>query len=391
MDKSLTRYIAKTFQGLETVAAEELKKLGAEDVVLLHRAVEFWGDKALMYKANYCCRTVLRILQPVATFEFNTNEQFYKYIFRIPFEQYLFQDGTFCMHAIINQSIFSNSQYASLLAKDALCDRFREKYNCRPSVDKQYPDVSVDIYVNGNQCSVSLDTSGESLHRRGYKTTRHFAALNEVLAAGLIAISGWQADCDFVDFMCGSATLPIEAAMFAVNMPAAYFRNDFGFMYWKNFDEKLWNKIRNDADNAISEFNHTIYGSDISFRYIKEAKENVKKMKLDKWIKLSIESFEDVKPQPVPSVIIINPPYGERMKIEDVENFYQSVGNVLKQKHINSVAWIITPNKDAMKKFGLRPAQKFKVNNAALECIFYKYEMYQGSKKQKDKQEINSV
>lgn len=391
MDKSLTRYIAKTFQGLETVAAEELKKLGAEDVVLLHRAVEFWGDKALMYKANYCCRTVLRILQPVATFEFNTNEQFYKYIFRIPFEQYLFQDGTFCMHAIINQSIFSNSQYASLLAKDALCDRFREKYNCRPSVDKQYPDVSVDIYVNGNQCSVSLDTSGESLHRRGYKTTRHFAALNEVLAAGLIAISGWQADCDFVDFMCGSATLPIEAAMFAVNMPAAYFRNDFGFMYWKNFDEKLWNKIRNDADNAISEFNHTIYGSDISFRYIKEAKENVKKMKLDRWIKLSIESFEDVKPQPVPSVIIINPPYGERMKIEDVENFYQSVGNVLKQKHINSVAWIITPNKDAMKKFGLRPAQKFKVNNAALECIFYKYEMYQGSKKQKDKQEINSV
>lgn len=383
MHKNLTRYIAKTFMGLETVAAEELKKLGATDVVLLHRAVEFQGDKALMYKANYCCRTILRILQPISTFEFNTNEQFYKHIFRIPFEEYLSKDGTFCMHSIINQSIFSNSQYASLLAKDALCDRFRDKYDCRPSVDKHYPDISVDIYINGNECSVSLDTSGESLHRRGYKTTRHFAALNEVLAAGLIAISGWKADCDFIDFMCGSATLPIEAAMFAINMPAAYFRKDFGFMYWKDFDEKLWNTVRDEADNAICEFNHTIYGSDISFRYIKDARENVKKMKLDKWIRLSIESFEETKPQTIPSLIIINPPYGERMDLEDVENFYQSIGSVLKQKYINCVAWVITSNKEAMKKIGLRPTKKVKVYNAALECIFYKYEMYEGSKKQK--------
>jgi len=383
MGENHTQYIAKTFMGLESVAAEELRKLGATDITILHRAVEFWGDTALMYKINYCSRTILRVLQPVAKFEFDTNEQFYKYIFRIPFEEYLSENGTFCMHSIINQSIFSNSQYASLLAKDALCDRFREKYDCRPSVDKHYPDISVDIYVNKNQCSVSIDTSGESLHRRGYKTTRHYAALNEVLAAGLIALSGWNADCDFIDFMCGSATLPIEAAMFATNMPAAYFRNNFGFMYWKNFDEKLWDAVREEADNKISDFDFMIYGSDISFRYIKDAKENVKKMKLDNWIRLSIDSFEDTKPQSIPSIVIINPPYGERMDLEEIENFYQSVGNVLKKKYINCETWVITSNKDAMKMFGLHPAKKIKVFNAALECIFYKYELYGGSKKRK--------
>ncbi|MDR1878447.1 MAG: THUMP domain-containing protein, partial [Bacteroidales bacterium] len=228
MENRLTRYIAKTFMGLESVAADELRKLGAKDVSLLHRAVEFWGDKALMYKVNYCCRTILRVLQPVAVFEFHTNEQYYRRIFNIPFEKYISGKGSFCMHALTNQSIFSNAQYASLLAKDALCDRFRDKYNCRPNVDKQYPQLIVDIYISGSQCSVSLDTSGSALYMRGYKTTRHFSALNEVLAAGLIALSGWKADCDFIDFMCGSATLPIEAAMLATNMPAAYFRNDFG-------------------------------------------------------------------------------------------------------------------------------------------------------------------
>jgi len=385
MEENRTQYIAKTFMGLESVAAEELRKLGASDIVLLHRAVEFWGDKSLMYKANYCCRTILRILQPIAKFEFDTNEQFYKYVFRIPFEEYLSENGTFCMHSIINQSIFSNSQYASLLAKDALCDRFREKYDCRPSVDKRYPDISVDIYINENQCSVSLDTSGESLHRRGYKTTRHSAALNEVLAAGLIALSGWNADCDFVDFMCGSATLPIEAAMFAINMPAAYFREDFGFMYWSDFDKNLWDTVREEADNEIRDFDFMIYGSDISLRYIKNARENVKRMKLDKWIRLSIESFEDFKPQRVPATIIINPPYGERMELEEIENFYQSISSVLKQKCISCVAWVITSNKNAMKMFGLRSAKKIKVFNAALECIFYKYELYEGSKKQNKK------
>jgi len=376
-----TKYIAKTFFGLETVAAEELQKLGANDVQILNRAVEFWGDKALLYKANYCCRTVLRILQPVASFSFNTNEQFYKNVFKIPFEHYLSEKGTFCMHSIISNSIFDNSQYASLLAKDALCDRFREKFNCRPSVDKQYPDISVDIYISGNQCSISIDSSGESLHRRGYKTTRHPAALNEVLAAGLILLSGWKADCDFMDFMCGSATLPIEAAMYATNMPAGYFRKDFGFMFWKDFDEKLWKMVRKNADDAIQNFDFKVYGSDISGNFINNARENVKKMKLNHIIKLGLEDFEDVKPERVPCHIIINPPYGERMKPEIVDNFYQTIGNKMKKNFLYCIAWVITPNKEAMKNFGLHPARKIRVFNAALECTFYKFELYEGSRK----------
>ena len=384
-----TKYIAKTFVGLETVAAEELKNLGATDVQVLNRAVEFWGDKALMYKANYCCRTILRILQPISSFSFTSNEQFYKNVFNIPFEHYLSKNGTFCMHSIISNSIFDNSQYASLLAKDALCDRFREKYDCRPSVDKQYPDISVDIYISGNNCSISIDSSGESLHRRGYKTTRHPAALNEVLAAGLVMLSGWKADCDLVDFMCGSATIPIEAAMYALNMPAGYFRKDFGFMYWKDFDEKLWKIVQNDAKNSLREFNFKVYGSDISFNFIKNARENVKKMGLNEKIILSVESFEDVVPERLPVHIIINPPYGERMKSEIVENFYQNIGNKMKQNFINSTGWVITPNKEAMKYFGLHPTRKIRVFNAALECTFYKFELYKGSKKEKyNKEEI---
>ena len=383
MDKLQTKYIAKTFLGLETVAAEELKSLGASDVRILNRAVEFWGDKALLYKTNYCCRTVLRILQPIAAFSFTSNEQFYKNVFNIPFERYLHKDGTFCMHSVISNSIFDNSQYASLLAKDALCDRFREKYDCRPSVDKQYPDISVDIYISGDDCSIAIDSSGESLHRRGYKTTRHPAAMNEVLAAGLIMLSGWKADCDFVDFMCGSATLPIEATMYALNMPAGYFRKDFGFMYWKDFDEQLWKSCQNDAKNSLRDFNFKVFGSDISVNYIKNARENVKKMGLNEKIFLSIESFQDVEPERLPVHIIINPPYDERMKSEIVNNFYQNIGNKMKQNYVNSIGWVITPNREAMKYFGLHPTRKIRVFNANLECTFYKFEIYEGSKKEK--------
>ena len=381
MGRPLEKYIAKTFMGLEAVVADELTLLGAENVSKLHRAVEFWGSKELLYKVNYCSRTVLRVLRPIASFEFKTNEQFYKNVFRIPFEQYFSVDDSFCVHSITNESIFTNSQYASLLTKDALCDRFRDKFDARPSVNKTNPDISIDVYISGNQCNVSLDSSGASLHFRGYKTSRHVAALNEVLAAGLIALSGWKADCDFIDFMCGSATLPIEAAMYAVNMPAGYFRESFGFMYWSDFDKKLWENVKKEAKNAIRNFEYKIYGSDISFRYIKEAKENIKKMKLNSIIQLSIESFEDADPQSVPSHIIINPPYGERLSVQEIENFYQAIGNVLKQKYINCVAWVISSNKTAMKNIGLRPAKKVKVFNAALECDFYKYEMYEGSKK----------
>ena len=380
--KNELRYIAKTFAGMELVVADELQALGASDIQLLRRAVSFIGDKALMYKLNYCARTILRILKPLAEFEFKTKEQFYSAVFNIDFEPYLDKNATFCVHAGTNNSIFDNDLYVALLTKDAICDNYRDKYDMRPSVDRENPDVIIDVHVFEDKATISLDSSGESLHRRGYKTTQHNAAINEVLAAGLIALSDWKADCDFVDFMCGSGTLLIEAAMFALNMPAGYYRNDYGFMYWADFDEQLWTNIRQEADNAIKEdFAYKIYGSDKSFRYIKDCKMNVEALRLDDIIELSVESFEETDNRGHETCVIINPPYGERLKVDEIEEFYRSIGNVLKKKYINSNVGVITSNKTAMKCFGLKPSRKYTLYNGQLECGYYLYQIYEGSRK----------
>lgn len=379
------KFIAKTFAGLEQVAAQELKQLGASEVQELTRAVAFEGDTALLYKVNYCCHTVLRVLMMVAEFEFKTNEDFYKSVFNLDFTPYLDKNGTFCVHSVISESIFDNSQYTSLLTKDAICDKYRDEYDCRPGIDKLYPDVAIDVHIYRNRATISLDSSGPSLHRRGYKTTRHNAALNEVMAAGIIALSGWKADCDLIDFMCGSATIPIEAAMLALNMPAGYYRTeDYGFMYWKNYDESLWQGIRAQADDGLKEYVPIkIYGSDINYKYIKYDKENVEQLRLDDIITFSIEDFADTQPERTPAYVIINPPYGERLQVEEIEDFYQSIGNILKKKYINCIAGVLTSNKQAMKRFGLKYSRRYNVFNADLECGFYIFEMYSGSKKHK--------
>jgi putative N6-adenine-specific DNA methylase len=382
------RYIAKTFSGMEEIAAAEIEALGAKNVQILYRAVSFEGNMELMYKVNYCCRTILRVLMPLSVFHFTTNKQFYQQIFDIPFEYYLRKEGNFCIHSLVNQSIFSNSQYASLLAKDAVCDRFRHLYGSRPNVDKVNPDISIDVYIHGQQCSIALNSSGESLHRRGYKTAKHPAALSEVLAAGLIALSGWGADCDFIDFMCGSATLPIEAAMLATCTPAGYFRKEFGFMKWKNFNHALWQQVRAQAHLKICTPTCKIYGGDISLKYIRQAKDNIREIGFNDLIILNLESFQDSFPARTPAHIIINPPYGERMDVEEIDNFYHSIGNILKQKYINTITWVFSSNKTAMKCLGLHPSKKLKVFNAALECMFWKYELYSGSKKQSVKESI---
>lgn len=379
------KFIAKTFAGLEQATAAELAQIGGNDIQVIKRAVSFSGDMELLYKANYYCRTILRIVMPLAEFEFATNEQFYRSVFDIHFEDYLDKEGSFCVHSVIRESIFSNSQYTSLLTKDAICDRFRYLYNCRPDVDKDNPDVTIDVHIYRNKATVSLDTSGISLHRRGYKTTRHNAALNEVLAAGLIALSGWQCDCNLVDFMCGSGTILIEAAMKALNMPSGYYRTEgYGFMTWKNFDEALWQQVRNQLDDAMhEEWNYKIYGSDINGRYVKSCRENVEQLRLDDIIVLSLEAFEDTRPEQTPAFVISNPPYGERLKIEEINQFYQSIGDTLKKHYTGCKAGIITPNKQVMKQFGLHASQKFVVYNAELECCFYLFDIYSGSKKSK--------
>ncbi|MDR1792370.1 MAG: class I SAM-dependent RNA methyltransferase [Bacteroidales bacterium] len=387
------RLVAKTFSDMEEIAAAEIEYLGGENVKILTRAVEFFGDTELIYKINYCCRTVLKVLQTVTVFYFKSNKQFYEKIFNIEFEKYLNKKGTFCVEAMVSQacdSIFDNQMYAALLAKDAICDRFRHFLGQRPTVNKKNPDLQINIYTIGNQCFVYVDTSGESLHKRGYKTALHPAALSEVLAAGMIALSGWQKDCDFIDFMCGSGTLLIEAAMLATNTPAAYFRKNFGFMKWRNFDAKLWRKVKKDANEKIVPFEYKIRGNDIEPMYINALKENLKIIHFEDVITLSTGDFIESCPISTPSHIIINPPYGERIDIQEIENFYQNVGNVLKQNYINTVAWVLSANKSAMKNLGLRPTKKLKLFNGALECSFYKYELYEGSKKFKKQNKVEN-
>lgn len=384
------KFIAKTFAGLEQMLSMELQQAGAEDVQVLTRAVSFCGDTALLYKVNYTCRLVLRVLLVIKEFEFKTNEDFYKSVFNIDLTDYLDKDGTFCVHSVVADSIFYNSQYTSLLAKDAICDSYRDRYDCRPGIDKQSPEVTIDVHVYRNTATISLDSSGISLHRRGYKTTRHPAALNEVMAAGIIALSGWDGTCDLIDFMCGSGTILIEAAMKALNMPAGYYRvENYGFMSWKNFDEKLWNDIRFQADDAMKEFTDIkIYGSDINYKYIRSDKENIEQLRLDDIIVLSVEDFADTAPARTPAYVIVNPPYGERLQMEEIENFYQSIGNILKKKYINCMACMLTSNRQAMRSFGLKTLRKYKVYNAELECCFYVYQIYSGSKKQKSEDQI---
>ena len=276
-------FVAKTFAGLETELLKELHALGAKNCEKLSRAVAFEGDMEMLYRANYYCRTALRILWRQKRFTFKSNRQFYEQIFDFPAEEYLSPDGTLAVHATIVDTIFSTPLYASVLAKDAICDRFRDRFERRPSVDKEYPDVQFHLHIYKDEAQLFMDSSGESLHKRGYKVRNHPAPLNEVVAAAMVMKSGWSGDCDFIDPMCGGATLLVEAAMQALNIPAGFYRREYGFYQWKNFDRKLWKKVRDEAD-IKDDVDINFYGSDIDGRFLDIARANVQKARLQDFI-----------------------------------------------------------------------------------------------------------
>jgi len=376
--------IAKTSYGLENILANELKLLGATDIETLNRAVAFKGDKGFMYKANYCCRTSLRILKPIAHFSVKTNEDLYNEVMLINWEDYLRKDGLFVIDSVIKDSIFTHSQFVAQKAKDAIADQFRNKFGIRPSVDLEKPDLRINIHIYKENCTVSLDSSGESLHKRGYRQATNIAPISEVLAAGMILISDWDKQSNFIDPMCGSGTLLIEAAMIANNIPAGYYRKAFGFEKWKDFDAKLWETIRNAALNKMVEYEGEIVGSDISEQTIKIAKENIHFAKLHKDIAVEVCDFIKKQPPETPGIMIMNPPYGERMEQDNMIEFYKSIGDTLKTKYDGWDAWIISSDTEALKYIGLRPTQKITLFNGPLECKFMKFEIYSGSRKSKE-------
>lgn len=373
------KFVAKTYAGLEQILKEELEQLGAENCRIGTRAVEFEGDMSMLYRANYFCRFALRILWNVHQFTFRDNNQFYEEIYKYPAEEIMSVHNTLAFNVTMSGNMFKTPLYAALLAKDAVCDRFREKFDERPSVNKDNPDIQFNIHIFNNNAALYLDASGESLHKRGYRVSSHPAQISEVVAAAMVKLSGWKHDCDLIDPMCGSGTILIEAAMSALNIPAGFYREKYGFFNWKNFDRRFWEKIVNEAD-IKDDVPINFYGSDISTRFIGMAKANVQKARLSDFVRLQRCAMSESAPKRTPAYLIFNPPYGERLDMEDIEDFYKQIGNSLKQKFAGCTAFLISSNMEAVKRIGLHPSKKTTLYNGALECKFLRYDLYAGSK-----------
>ena len=373
------KFVAKTYAGLEEILLEELEQLGAENCKLSTRAVLFEGDMDTMYRANYFCRYALRILWQVGEFRFRDNKQFYEEIYKYPAEKALKSDGTLAFSVTMKDAIFSTPLFAAQLAKDAVCDRFREKYDERPSVRKENPDVQFHIHIMGDHATLFLDSSGEPLYRRGYRVASHPAQISEVIAAAMVKLSGWQHDCDLIDPMCGSGTILIEAALAALNVPAGFFRRSFGFYRWKTFDQKRWEQIQDEAD-IRDDVPVNFYGSDISGRFIGMAKDNIREARLTDFIRVHRSPMNESRPVRTPSFVIFNPPYGERLDMEDIEAAYKEIGDTLKQHYADCTAFIISSNISALKNIGLHASKRITLYNGALECKFMRFDLYKGTK-----------
>ena len=372
--------IAKTFQGLEEVLAQELTELGASNIVIGRRMVSFTGDKEMMYKANFCLRTAIRILKPIKHFKAKTADEVYDAIKEIQWEDYLDCMHSFAVDAVVFSTEFRHSMYVAYKVKDAIVDYFREKTGNRPSVRINKPDLALNIHVAEDECTLSLDSSGESLHRRGYRQEQVEAPLNEVLAAGMILMTGWRGECDLIDPMCGSGTIPIEAALIARNIAPGVFRKEFGFEKWKDFDQELFDKIYNDDSNE-REFEHRIYGYDNNPKANEIAIHNVKAAGVSKDVVLKIQPFQVFEQPAEKSIIVTNPPYGERISTEDLLGLYGMIGERLKHQFVGNDAWILSYRDECFAQIGLKATVKVPLFNGALECQFRQYQLFDGKYK----------
>ena len=377
------KMIAKTFFGFEELLAKELQLLGAQEVETGIRMVSFKGDKGFMYKANLALRTALKILKPIYHFKAPNEEALYKGISGVNWSKYLNSNQTFVIDTTVHSENFKHSQFVSQKCKDAIVDQFRNQTGQRPSIDKDFPDLRINIHIDKDQVSVALDTSGNSLHQRGYKSATNIAPINEVLAAGMLLLSGWDGQGDFLDPMCGSGTILAEAAMIACNIPANINRKEFGFEKWNDWDNDLFDQIMDSLLKKVREFHYTIKGFDKAPSAVNKAKDNIKNANLEEYVTISEHNFfTSEKNTQGPLQVVFNPPYGERLDIE-MEDFYKNIGDTLKKNYPGTNAWFITANLEALKFVGLKPSRKIKLFNGSLEARLVKYEMYEGSKRTK--------
>ena len=372
--------IAKTFQGLEEVLAKELVALGANNVQIGRRMVSFTGDKALMYKANFHLRTAVRILKPFINFKASDADEVYEVIKAIDWEQYLDCNSTFSVDAVVYSDVFRHSKFVAYRVKDAIADHFNEKCGVRPSVRLNNPDLIFHIHIAGEDCTLAFDSSGESLHRRGYRVETGAAPINEVLAAGMILLTGWNGECDFIDPMCGSGSLLVEAALIARNIAPGVFRQGYAFEKWKDFDSELFRSIYDD-DSAEREFNHKIYGYDVEGRMVACARRNVKSAMMGDIIEIECRDIKDFVEPSEPAIMVVNPPYGERLQLDNLLQVYKELGSRLKHAFQGNEAWVISSSYDCFDQIGLKASARIPLFNGDLDCEFRKYELFAGGYK----------
>ena len=376
--------LAKTFKGLEQVLAKELIELGANNVQIERRAVSFTGDLRMLYTANFCLRTASRVLVPIATFKAKKTDDIYEQVKALDWTEYMTPKTTFQIDATVYSDLFRHSQFITYRVKDAIVDYWMEHGGVRPSVQLTNPDIYLNIHIAGDNVTLSLDSSGESLHKRGYRVANTQAPINEALAAGMLLLAGWRGQGDFYDPMCGSGTLLIEAALIARNIAPGIYRKGFAFEKWANFNADLFEDIYSD-DSRERDFKHKIYGSDAGFYAVQAATKNIESANLQRDIEVKqirVQELRLAERNTEGAVVMINPPYGERLaQDKDVLRLYQDMGTTLKHQFNGATAWIISSNEDALKCIGLRPAKRIRLMNGELECLFNQYELFKGDRK----------
>lgn len=370
--------VAKTFLGLEGVLADELRALGAEGVTEGNRVVYFKGDKEMLYRANFACRTAVRILKPFITLSSTSADDLYEQLKTFDWEQLMTVNTTFAIDATVYSENFNNSRFVTYRVKDAIADYFNDKYGKRPSIRVSNPEIRFDVHISGREVTLSLDSSGDPLFKRGWRVAQTDAPINEVLAAGIILLSGWDGKTDLIDPMCGSGTFLIEAALIGANIAPGVYRDNYAFQQWPDYDEELFNSIYND-DSKEREFTHKIYGSDIEGKAIAIARANVKNAGLIKYIELERRDFNDIEQVPASGTLISNPPYGERLNVEDIDQFYRDLGSKLKHTFRGYNAWLICYDKEQYFKIGLKPSVKYALNNGGLDCELLQYVIFEGA------------
>ena len=375
--ENMFQMVAKTFQGLEDVLSAELISLGAENVEEGLRMVSFEGDLAMMYKANLCCRTALRILKPIFKFDASDPDELYDVVRDIEWEQYLSPESTFAIEATVNSNEFRHSKYVTYRVKDGIVDHFNDRYGKRPSIRLAGADLILNVHIAETRVTISLDSSGQPLSYRGYRIEQTKAPINEVLAAGIIMKTGWHGEKPFADPMCGSGTFLIEAALIAANINPGIYRSEFAFEKWPDFDRDLFEEIYND-DNGETTPAYPILGGDIDPEAVAITKKNIANAHLSDYIKVTCRSIEDWKDNGPEGMLVMNPPYGERLKPEKIEELYRIIGQTLKHDFQGWSAWILGFRPEFFDYIRLKSTVRYPIFNGALECSLREYVMFEG-------------